>query len=109
MAVPVTLEGVITEIGEVQFLGANKIAVQKIIFFADRAKDTFGLEIGVNGEWELTALGENVGRLQLAPNKLNKRCRVYFYCDSKREKAKEAGNSDMFFINNTLANYELLP
>lgn len=98
----VVIKGVVVEVGDIEFFGANKdFPKQRIVVFKPAFRDEYGEERGKPDNFPIDVLGNNVDTLNITEKHLNQKveCDVYF----NGQAYKKQDGSQGYAINATLS------
>jgi hypothetical protein len=105
----IELKAKIVAVGPCDFVGENKTPKQDIIVMVPGFVDGFGDKVGKDEQWKISVMGDNVAKLGIAPNAVDKKAKLKVYLNSNCLPAREAGKDDMYIINAVLASIEIIP
>jgi hypothetical protein len=102
------LQGICQEVDEVIEVGANNTKKQLMRMSIPAYTDRWGETKGKAQQWELTALGASVERLDMDEDLIGEKIEVTCYVESYLVEGKEAGKT-FFSTNTNIASIKIIP
>lgn len=103
------LKGKVEAIGPITQVGEKKTDLQYMILFVPGYTDGFGDKVGRDNLWCIQCLGKKVAELKMTEDALKgKKVEVKAYLDSQYLEPKEEGKDGNYFVNVTLASFEII-